>query len=134
MGQTNYKSIPLNTIPSPEDKRDYPISKLVAQVNVFPDQFEISYNNKIKNQGNIGSCVGHSLSYCREITEEKQNKKFFEFSPGFIYANRELNHYQGEGMIPREALESVKKYGCVVQSVFPFNDDYSVLKNKFIII
>jgi len=132
LSQINYKSIPLNTIPSPEDKRDYPISKLVAQVNVFPDQFEIPYNNKIKNQGNVCSCVGHSLSYCREITEEKQNKKFFEFSPGFIYANRELNHYQGEGMIPREALESVKKYGCVVQSVFPFNDDYSALKNKFI--
>lgn len=126
----DFKLIPLGAKPSPPDERDYPISRLAATVNVFPDNFIIPYAHTIKSQGAISSCVSHSLSYCREIVEEKQNNKYIEFSDGFVYANRESSDYQGEGMHPREALNSLKKYGIVPKEVFPYNDLYPLLRNR----
>ncbi|MCE5220044.1 MAG: SPOR domain-containing protein [Clostridium sp.] len=127
----DYKSIPLNTIPSPEDKRDFPISKLVAQVNVFPDEFIIPYNHNILDQKQIGSCVSHSIEgYCRSTTEEKQTGKYQLFSVGFRYGMRDSDDYCGEGMCPREALDSSLKYGSVPYNVFPYNEDYPSVKAR----
>jgi len=127
----DYKNIPLNTIPSPDDILDFPISKLVAQVNVFPDEFEILYNHDILNQGNIGCCVGFSIEgYCRSTTEEKQTGKYQLFSPGFRYGLRDSDDYIGEGMYPREALDSGLHYGSVPYTVFPYNEEYPSVKTR----
>lgn len=126
----DYKNIPLNVIPSPEDNRDFPVSKIIAQVNVFPDEFCLEYKGEIKDQSIISSCVGHSLATCREITETQQNKKYIKFSPGFIYGNRELDDYMGEGMYPREALKNLLKYGAVVYDKFPYNLEVPEIINK----
>jgi len=127
----DYKLIPLNTIPSPKDERDFLISKLVAQVNVFPDEFEIPYNHEILNQGMVSSCVPHSIEgYCRSTTEEKQSGKYKLFSVGFRYGLRDSDDYKGSGMYPREALESSLKFGSVPHSVFPYNEEYEIVKNK----
>lgn len=128
----NYKNIPLNAKPSLPDNRDYPIGRLIATTNVFADDFFVPYHHKIKNQGMVGSCVSHSLSYCREVVEEKQHNKYIEFSNGFVYANREATDFQGEGMRPREALSSLKNYGIVEMDVFPYNDVFPMVRNRFL--
>lgn len=127
----DYRSIPLRAIPSPEDKRDYTIARLVATVNVFPDEFEIPYNHEIKNQGTVGSCVAHSLAYCREIIEEKQLNQYNKFSVGFVYANRSASDIQTSGMIPREALQHLLNEGICDYDKFPYNEEYPGILTKF---
>lgn len=124
--------IQTGVIPSPTDDRDYNIKKLTnASITTFPTSFRIPYNGTIKNQMDVGSCVGHSLAYCREIVEAKQSGVFKEFSPGFIYGNRLPSDHQGIGMYLREALNQLVKVGAVLQTDFPYNIEYPAIKSKF---
>lgn len=120
----------LGSKPSPPDEKDYSLTKIVGLINVFPEEFRIIYNGNIKDQGLFPTCVGYSLSYCCETIESKQSGRDEKLSPGFIYANRELTDYQGEGMYPREALKNLQKYGIVEYDLFPYNNYYYTLKNK----
>jgi C1A family cysteine protease len=122
----------LGAIPSEEDKRDYHISMFTEVAQTFPQEFRLGYTEKIKNQGNIGSCVAQSLAYTREITEEKQSGAFKEFSAGFIYGNRvgTLGEvFESEGMAPRDALKNLHEYGDVLLEDFPQNDVYPVVRD-----
>lgn len=121
----------LGAIPSPEDNRDYNIAMLTPVQKTFPKEFKIKYPGKIKNQGDIGSCVAFSLSYTRELQEYEQSKEFKRFSEGFIYGNRAdtLGELLGrEGMIPRDALRNLRIYGNVLYEDFPHNDKYPIVK------
>jgi len=117
-------------LPSPPDARDYSISRLVPKAPIFiPEEHVVLRPAAIKNQGEIGSCVGHALASAREIGEALQ-KHICELSPGYIYANREAHTYFDEGMIPREAIASLKKSGVPKLQLFPYNDTYPSLKKK----
>lgn len=98
------------------DVRDY---KMVcaAQKYDFPKEFELK-TVRIKNQMDVGSCVAHSLSSILEYYNNKQNNNPTEMSIGYIYGNRSTSDYKGEGMIVRDALEAVRKYGDVYKSDF----------------
>lgn len=125
------RNIPLNAIPSPPDNRDYPLAKLTAEKPEFPEEYETPYPGEVKYQGPIGSCVAHSLAYMREITEARQTGVFKPFSVGYIYGNRKgtLDGTLGrEGMIPRDALKNLQRYGDVLYEDFPVNDKYQVVK------
>lgn len=125
----DYKQIPLNAQISPDDDRDYLVSKLIAQVSVFPTEFLIPYNHEVKNQGMVSSCVAHSLAYCKEIIEEKQSNKFKQFSVGYIYGNRSTTDYQKPGMYPREALSHLLD-GNVLYEDFPYNLEMPEIMGK----
>ena len=117
-------------IPSPPDERDYRIARLVPEAPVYiPAEYILLRPATIKNQGDIGSCVSQALATSREIGEALQ-KHICEFSPGYIYANREGHTYFDEGMIPREAIASLKKYGAPRLELFPHNDTYPTLMEK----
>lgn len=98
------------------DVRDY---KMVcsAQKYDFPSEFELK-TVRIKNQGNVGSCVAHSLSSILEYYNNLQNNDPTEMSIGYIYGNRSTSEYMGEGMIMRDALEVVRQYGDVYKRDF----------------
>ena len=98
------------------DVRDY---KMVcaAQNYEFPEEFELK-TVRIKNQLNVGSCVAHSLSSMLEYYNKTQNNDPTEMSVGYIYGNRSTSEYKGEGMIMRDALEVVRKYGDVYKNDF----------------
>jgi|GEM_PF-1330850 len=113
----------MGAIPSPPDDRDYPIAMFTPVPREFPEKFILSPLPKVKNQGMIGSCVPHSLVYTREIKEG-----LMEFSIGFLYGNREETDIQTEGMIPRQALNSLRKYGDVPLEDFPWNIEYKMAK------
>jgi len=128
----DYTKIPLGALPSPDDPRDFPITRLIATVNVFPEEFVLPYNHEIKNQGNVGSCVANSLTYCREIVEEQQLGKYTKFSVGFIYGNRNDTDYQGTGWHPREALDHLLKQGVCEYDLFPYDEEYPQIREKLL--
>ena len=129
----DYTKYQFGVIHSPIDERDYKVSDVIKVKPVtesFPEEFCLNYNGEIKDQGMIGSCVAHSLAYTREITEEKQTSKYNKFSAGYIYGNRDVTDYMGEGMIPREALSCLVKFGDVYYDNFPYNDRYQEVRAK----
>lgn len=110
----------LGAIFSGKDVRDY---KLVCNMSKFPAEFQLSHfdNNIVKNQGLVGSCVAHALSTVNEYYDFTQNNIDEEMSTGYIYGNRNTSLHKGEGMIIRDALSAVKKYGNVYRKDFPYN-------------
>jgi len=92
----------------------------------FPESFEISHLPKILNQGNIGSCVAHSLRSVVESLNYKETGKYVDFSSGFIYGNRYPGDYTGEGMYPNEALRALCKDGTPSYDRMPINMPCSV--------
>jgi hypothetical protein len=109
----------LGMIPSPKDSRNFRISRLVAPVNVFPDEFSLDITNlEVQDQGYINCCLAESLSYIKHIIEKKQTGLTKLFSPGFIYGNRNATDTQEEGMIPHEALKHLLNEGAVLEEDF----------------
>lgn len=130
MSDIDYTQYKLGANPSPQDSRDFSIARLVAQVNVFPEEFVLPYNHEIKNQGSINSCTCNSMSYCREILEEIQNSVYKKFSVGFLYGNRIDTDYQGTGWYPRELLNHVLNEGACEYDLFPYDEEYPAVKDK----
>ena len=141
---------------SPEDQRDFHVMKIARHVSNSPDEFIIPYFGKVKDQGDVGSCVAHSLAEHKETMEfiqciqskYKYEKKsdvirdlansliltdddlsmYKDFSVGFIYGNRCVDTGEDpEGMIPRDALKELSVYGNVHAADFPENEEYNVV-------
>ena len=70
--------------PPKYDIRDYKIKKKKAMAVVYPEEFEIKLNTKVKNQGGISSCVALASS---TIVEHYAGERLSTY---FIYgsANR----------------------------------------------
>jgi len=101
------------------DVRDY---KMVCTATAydFPEEFELE-TVRIKNQGAVGSCVAHALSSIIEYYNATQRGDKTEMSTGYIYGNRSNSEHKDSGMIMRDALDVVKKYGDVPKEHFPQN-------------
>lgn len=101
------------------DVRDY---KMVCTAGVedFPEEFALK-TVRIKDQGSVGSCVAHALSSIVEYYNAAQCGDTTEMSTGYIYGNRSNSLHKDSGMIVRDALGALTKYGDVPRSVFPEN-------------
>lgn len=117
----------LGAIESPIDLRDYDYSMISCSSDKvdIPKEFILDYDYPILNQGLIGSCVAHSLS-CMKSHIDGVNKDNM-YSVGFIYANRQEDDWQGTGMITREALKNLVKYGDCKKTSFPVNEEYPAI-------
>ena len=111
----------LGAIFSNVDVRDY---KLVcaAQAYNFPSEFELQ-TVRVKNQMSTGSCVAHALSSIIEYYNAIQRNDTTEMSVGYIYGNRSNSDHKDPGMIMRDALDVVAKYGDVPYDDFPYNEE-----------
>ena len=116
MSEQKYK---LGAIPSPIDLRDYRIAKAIDE-SQFPDEFEISMPH-VKNQMQVCSCVAHALSEVVEYFNSQQEDNNKIMSTGYIYGNRTNMTHKGEGMVIRDALSNLQKYGDVTAYEFPWN-------------
>lgn len=94
-------------IDSPYDVRDY---KIIAD-NEFPEIFELPKRVNIKNQGTKPTCVAHALSSLIEYHNLIETGKYRKFSTEFIYGTRDIGSYIGDGMVIRDALKTIRKYG-----------------------
>lgn len=101
------------------DVRDYRMV-CAAPEQDFPAEFELEIC-RIKNQMTTGSCVAHALSSIVEYYNLKQHDDETEMSTGYIYGNRTNSVHKGPGMIVRDALDIVCKYGDVPRYKFPHN-------------
>lgn len=114
------------------DLRDYKIVCLNNKIE-FPSEFELK-TVRIKDQGNIGRCVATALSSIVEYYNWNQNGDITEMSPGYIYGNRENSEHKGPGMVIRDALDVVAKYGDVPVYDFPYDVEspgiIDIYKNK----
>lgn len=115
---------------SPYDSRDYKLVYKASAPQVFPQEFALE-PRRVKDQGAVGSCVAHSLSSIIEYYNYNQNNDDTRMSVGYIYGNRRNTSHKGEGMIMREALASIRKYGDVPESDFPYNAEVPRAINLF---
>lgn len=99
------------------DVRDY---YGVSNVRSFPATFELDMPS-VKNQGNVSSCVAHSLATAIEYFDTQETHAFHQMSTGYIYGNRRMSTWKGEGMRIREALKTCCTYGDVEFDLMPSN-------------
>jgi len=117
-------------IPSPPDNHDFEVAGLVpSMASSFAKDFRIDPVGSMLNQLDE-DCVANALAKAREIIEFKQSKIEQPFSPGFIYGNRLPSDYQGQGMIPREALSHLLKEGACLLKDFKYELEYPAIKSK----
>lgn len=112
---------PCGAIFSGVDVRDYQMVCAAPEIN-FPGEFELK-TVRIKNQMETGSCVGHALSSIIEYYNANQRGDCSEMSVGYIYGNRTNSKHKGPGMIMRDALDIVAKFGDVPYEDFPYNEE-----------
>ncbi len=109
----------LGAIPSPVDPRDYTMPSGAGSID-FPDEYSSldGLNYTAKNQEQVNSCVSFALATAMEINAKNAQERR---SNGFIYHNRELCEYKGEGMYVREALKSAQKMGVCLWNDYKEN-------------
>ena len=107
-------------IESKIDVRDYQVACAAAPNVELPEVFELNMR-AVKNQLAVSSCVAHALAAVVEYFNFMQEKTATTMSTEFIYGNR-INHiYTDKGMIIRDALENLRKYGTCPNSSMPGN-------------
>lgn len=107
-------------IESKIDVRDYQVTCAAAPNVELPEVFELNMR-AVKNQLAVSSCVAHALAAVVEYFNFMQEKIDTTMSTEFIYGNR-INHtYTDKGMIIRDALENLRKYGTCPNSSMPGN-------------
>lgn len=107
-------------IESKIDVRDYQVACAAAPNVELPEVFELNMR-AVKNQHSVSSCVAHALAAVVEYFNFMQEKSDTTMSTEFIYGNR-INHtYTDKGMIIRDALENLRKYGTCPNSSMPGN-------------
>ena len=109
----------LGCIPSPPDVRDYKLV-VAGSVGPLPESFEL-IPPKVKNQGGTSSCVAHAASSAVEYFHAQEHEAVAQFSTEFIYGYRPKDYYQGNGMIIREALQTLAQLGDVFWINLPGN-------------
>ena len=111
----NYNGV----VESSYDARDY---KIKAD-SEFPETFELPYKVSVKNQGSKPTCVAHALSSLVEYHNLIETGKYRKFSTEFIYGTRNIGYYIGDGMVIRDALKTIQKYGDCYYADCPGNHD-----------
>lgn len=105
---------------SAPDIRDYKFAKSEIS-NEFPESFELRMP-PVKNQGQVSSCVAHSLATIVEYYEGLQDDPTGNpMSVGYIYGNRTL--MRGKGMFMRAAMATLCAEGTVYHAEFPYNEE-----------
>ena len=124
--QEMLKKYPLGHIDSPTDLRDYTYDMISEVSNIeIPNEFELVYQFKPKDQGQIGACVNHAISSTKEIIDNATEY----YSQWWLHALRDLTDYQGKGAIIREELKHLVDDGIVPLVLFNVAEDYSQIKD-----
>ena len=115
-------------IESPVDVRDYTLD--IDKAQHFPTTFKLQMV-RVKNQSQTSSCVAHALSEVVEYYNKKQLNKTNEQSITFIYGNRRNSLNKGKGMITRDALANMIRWGDVDATYCPGNYEVPEAIDKF---
>ncbi len=94
----------LGAVPGPAKATDYQIARMVQIATAHPDEWMSKNMVSSEFQGGAPKCVAYALEHGAACKEWKERGVLTRFSQDFIYWAREPQHYQGDGMIPEEAL------------------------------
>ena len=114
----------MDVIKSPYDARDYTITA----DKEFPASFALE-TVPVKNQWFTPSCVAHALSSVCEYHHKRQHGEYARFSTEFLYGLREDGYYIGNGMVIRDGLNTLLKYGNVFEGDCEGNHNYTYAMN-----
>lgn len=117
----NYK---LGAVPSPEDPRDFQVPRSSYKIlsTSFPEVYEVSEMQKVRHQGNEGTCVAHALAngvmgYFQKMKPTKEQPYDRILSVRDVYEGaRQIEPVNGEGSYPRAALKYAQKTGVCLES------------------
>ncbi|MFW6029666.1 MAG: C1 family peptidase [Halanaerobiales bacterium] len=126
----DFRKIKLGVVESPTDFRDYRVSKIAKVTLEHEKEYETNWLPPVYDQGLVGSCVAFASRTLLEMQQYAEHGRYQPLSSPFIYTNRLEEHFQGEGMIPREALSQLKKDGVCREFMFSRNAFYKHLKGK----
>lgn len=102
------------------DARDYTIN---ADTNL-PTEYSCPAKVPVKNQGTKPTCVAHAAASLVEYHHKRQHDNNYRaFSTEFIYGTRDIGYYVGDGMMIRNALNTIRKYGVPFKTDCPGNND-----------
>ncbi len=113
--------------PAKFDIRDFKLkfNRGVAGAPVFPLEFELKMP-RCKYQGQVGSCVAHSLTTIMEYFNMQESGIEHPMSVGYIYGNRRNSSWKQAGMRVRDALKNACEYGNIGEELLP--EKYEVPK------
>lgn len=96
---------------SPEDSRDY-TPATIGEVEIeLPDKYIPEIKQPVFMQWFSYECVAHAIVTMIQYCEQKHGWTPNNYSRGFIYANRNGENTNVEGMFPRKALKIFLKEG-----------------------
>ena len=107
---------------SKKDLRDFRLSKEAMSLQL-PEEYEVEHS-EIKDQGQVCSCVAHSVCEILEIMNYNEEK----YSTNWIYGYRPFGSYQRKGMFPRQAVKTPANVGYVLYDDFKGNDEMNGVK------
>lgn len=109
-------------LPSSFDVRDYTLLMKTNVRQIIPQEFCLK-PILIKNQSIKPTCVAHALSSIIEYHNFQQSDKIQQFSTEFIYGCRKSDDYMGNGMYLKDGLKVIQKYGDVIKTLLPNNNN-----------
>ena len=113
-------------ITSPIDIRDY---RICAE-NDLPAEYTCPNLTKIKNQGSKPTCAAHAVASLVEYHHQRQTNDYEAMSTEFIYGYREPTYHQGDGMVIRNALNTIRQLGDPYERDCPGNHDVAEAKKR----
>ena len=109
----------LGALPSRLDRRDYSVASFYPvgepQTDIPPKVLL-----KTQNQGGVGACVAFGLEHQAAVHHVLEHGTEKRFDPNYIYGYRLDEHYQGEGMYPREAYQVMHRNGIADKGLLPW--------------
>jgi len=116
----------MGMIPSPVDQRDYQYAHYgeMYSTDELPDEYLPEYLPPVEDQGAVASCVAFSSMMVRELQEQDELGYPVRLSRNFAYHYRPSAYFwQGKGVVPREHLNTLRRYGAPPEIYWPGNDE-----------
>lgn len=136
---------PLTYIRDPEDERDFKFSEkyksLSKMITKLPQKIDhTSDMTPVRDQGQLGSCVGFAVTALKEWQEAKEHEaellegkrdhrkgKVYDLSESWVYWNaKKIDPWPGEeGTSIRYAMKVLNRIGVPTEKAWPYDDtDY----------
>ena len=127
----------LNFQRSPPDSRDFIIKTNKNRPPKLDPVCDLSsFCTNVKDQGEVGSCTAFGTVGAAEYIHKRcgglrgndlLSERFTYYATRVRVAK--WSAFQDSGAYVRDAIKSIVKFGCCLESTFPYNGDYSTAPN-----